>query len=243
MVAGDVARSVHLGQYLSNQRDAFISTFLERFTGLLAMSMLGVGFLLLGVDATTGLTVAIISLGVVSFALGCLCFSKATAAFGFPIIEKIVSRVAPAKLQPRMLKIIEQVNQGMEHARSNPMLLIKALLLSLLFHALTIFNTYIAARSIGWQNPDIGGLFIVVPLVLIVGMAPITPNGVGIQEGAFLFFLQRIGGTRAQGLGVGLVLRAKAILLAIVGGLLWISMRDHKPAKLASSGLKTANEH
>ena len=69
------------------------------------------------------------------------------------------------------------------------------------------------------------GLFIVVPLVLLVSMVPLTPAGIGIQEGAFLFFLQRIGATEAQGLGVGVVLRAKVMVIAMLGGLLWLYVR------------------
>jgi glycosyltransferase 2 family protein len=225
VVAGDVARSLHLGKYLSNQRDAFISTFLERFTGLLAMAMLGVGFLLCGVKATTGLSLAIFSLGAGVFFLALISFSSKVAGLAFPLAGVFVDKFLPKKSREKAKKMITQVDQGMYHARSNPRLLIKALLLSLLFHFLTIINTYLAARSIGWTDPNFLELFIVVPLVLIISMAPITPSGLGIQEGAFLFFLQEIGATHAQGLGVGLVLRAKAILLAIVGGFLWMSLK------------------
>lgn len=226
VVAGDVARSLHLGKYISNQRDAFISTFLERITGLLSMVALGVTFLVFGFDATAGLSYAISALGVLCLVIGSLCFSTRIAELFFPLAKKLIKNLAPKKIAPRLEKLITQVDSGMQHARNNPMLLFKALLLSLFFHVLTILNTYLAARSIGWEDPNIGALFVVVPLVLIVSMAPITPSGLGIQEGAFLYFLQQIGGTRAEGLGVGLVLRAKAILLAIVGGFLWMGIKD-----------------
>ena len=117
----------------------------------------------------------------------------------------------------------------MRAARGNKRLLFRALLLSLFFHCLTVVNTYLAARAVGWENPDIGGLFMVVPLVLLVSMAPITPSGLGIQEGAFLFLLRRIGATEAEGLGVGLILRAKVFLLALVGALIWVKLRRVLP--------------
>lgn len=224
-VGGDVARSFHLGKYLSNQRDAFIATFLERFTGLLAMSMLGVLFLSLGASATAGLSIAILSVAFGAFILGLICFSLRFANVSFAIARWACNKFLPGKFIQKALGLIEKVDQGMCHARSNRVLLFKALLLSLFFHCLTVLNTYLAARTVGWENPDVAGLFVVVPLVLLVSMAPITPSGLGIQEGAFLFFLQRIGGSKAHGLGVGLVLRAKILLLGVVGGLLWLHVR------------------
>lgn len=224
-VGGDVARSFHLGRYLSNQRDAFISTFLERFTGLLAMSFLGVLFLLLGAPATAGLSVAILSVAFAASVLGLICFSRAFASFVFSTVELLCNRLLPRALAVKILSLMQKVDQGMRHARSNKPLLFKALALSLFFHCLTVVNTYLGARSIGWADPDIAGLFVVVPLVLLVSMAPLTPSGLGIQEGAFLFLLQRIGASEAQGLGVGVVLRAKIILLGAVGGLFWLHVR------------------
>ena len=224
-VGGDLARSFHLGRYLSNQRDALIATFLERFTGLLAMSLLGVVFLVLGSKVTAGLSIAILTVAAGALFLSALCFSKSVAEFFFPIGKQLAQRFVPQKMRAKVDMLIDRVDEGMQHARRNIPLLGKALLLSLFFHCLTVLNTYLAARSIGWQDPDVAGLFVVVPLVLLVSMAPITPAGLGIQEGAFLFLLQRIGGSHAQGLGVGLVLRAKVMLLGIVGGLLWLHVR------------------
>jgi len=89
-------------------------------------------------------------------------------------------------------------------------------------------SVFKSPSAIGWENPDITGLFVVVPLVLLVGMAPITPNGLGIQEGAFLFFLERIGGSPAESFGVGLVLRAKVMVIALFGGLLLFAVRKGK---------------
>ena len=236
-VGGDVARSFHLGKYLSNQRDAFISTFLERFTGLLAMSLLGVLFLALGAKATAGLSLAILTVAVGALALSLLCFSKTVAERCFPLGKNLIAAFAPKKLKDKLLLIADRADEGMRYARANRVLLAKALVLSLFFHCLTVLNTYLAARSVGWENPDIAGLFVVVPLVLLVSMAPITPSGLGIQEGAFLFFLKRIGGEHAQGLGVGLVLRAKVVLLGVVGGLLWLHVRKQNPAAKAPSNV------
>ncbi|NBO19859.1 MAG: hypothetical protein EBV03_11695, partial [Proteobacteria bacterium] len=107
----------------------------------------------------------------------------------------------------------------------------KALLLSVLFHSVTVVNTVAAGYVVGWDNPPIRELFVVLPLILLVGALPITPSGLGIQEGAFFYFLGGLGASPGQALGIALVLRAKSYLLALLGWLCWIFERDHPPQR------------
>jgi hypothetical protein len=227
-VGGDVARSYQLGKYLNSQKDAFVSTFLERFTGLLAMTLLGVSSVLLGSDVAAGFEIAILFVGVGTACLAAVVFSKTVGDFAFGLAVKIPRKVGLGKIASRLESLLEKIGLAIEVARNDYVLLARALWLSFCFHAAGVLNTYIAARAVGWENPEVGALFVVVPLVLLVGMVPLTPSGIGITEGAFLFFLMRIGATKSQGLGVGLVLRAKVLIVAMIGGLLFLTIKDKK---------------
>lgn len=223
-IGGDVVRSVHLGRDLASRRDAFVSTFLERFTGLLAMALLGALFVAVGSTATAGVEAAVLCVALATFALALVCFSQRAATLAFSVLSRSSAAFLPPPMQERLAALLEKLERAFRAARSNPGLLLRAMALSFVYHVLTVLNTYVAARCVGWEDPGLGGLFVVVPLVLLVGMVPITPSGIGLQEGAFLFFLQRIGATEAQALGVGLVLRAKVFVIALVGWLLWITL-------------------
>lgn len=224
-VGGDAARSYHLGRYVSSQRDAFVATFLERFTGLLAMALLGMLFVAAGADVTAGLQGAILVVGLGAVLIAGACFVESLGSLSLRITKFALSFLGERPLRSKLDRLATRIDEGMQVVRKDPGLFLHSMFLSLLFHGLTVLNTYVAARSIGWENPSLSGLFIVVPLVLLVSMAPITPSGLGIQEGAFLFLLQRIGATRAEGLGVGLVLRAKVMVIALVGASLWLRLR------------------
>ncbi len=217
---GDLARSFHLGKIIDNQKDAFVTTFLERFTGLLAMVLLGSTFVVLGTKITEGveLSILLVAFFVISAALA--LFSEIAYNLVCKIILKILVLFKLNKLRNRADKLFLQITEAMIVARSNQKLFAKAMFWSILFHFGTIINTYTAALAIGWKNPDFGGLCVTVPLVLLVSIAPITPSGIGIQEGAFMYFLQKLGATQAESLGVGLVLRGKNIITAVVGWLL-----------------------
>ncbi|MCB0321933.1 MAG: flippase-like domain-containing protein [Bdellovibrionales bacterium] len=227
-VGGDLARSFHLGRHLESQRDAFVATFLERFTGLLAMALLGALFVVCGAEVTAGLSVAILSVGAGAAVLGAACFMPRFSAWCFAVVRRVLPERDRGVFR-KLHKVLNALDEGLQAARGKKKLLFDALVLSLFFHFLTVVNTYIAAKAVGWDTADIGGLFVVVPLVLLVSMVPLTPNGLGIQEGAFLFLLKRIGADEAQGLAVGLLLRAKVILLAMIGALLWARLKKIEP--------------
>lgn len=234
-IGGDIARSYHLGKYLGSQKDAFASTFLERFSGLLAMSILGVLFVTLGAKVTAGVEIAIFLVAFLASSLALIFFSKTVSKLFEKTSTFLINKFLPEKISSKLLSLQAKVLDAISSVRGNTSLLIKALLLSLAFHVGTVVNTWAAAKAVGWEDPSFMGLFVVVPLVLLVSMVPITPAGIGIQEGAFLFFLQRIGGTKAQGLGVGVLLRAKVMVIALLGGLIWLLIRKSDARKSDTS--------
>jgi uncharacterized membrane protein YbhN (UPF0104 family) len=122
-------------------------------------------------------------------------------------------------------RIIEKVHEGFVWGLGDRKLLLKAFGLSVLFHLLTIVNTAAVGAAVGWSDIPWGGLLVVVPLILLIGAVPISPQGLGIQEGAFVFFLHSVGATTGQALAIALVLRAKSYVLAILGGGVWLVRR------------------
>lgn len=232
---GDLARSYHLGKHVDNQKDAFVATFLERLTGLLAMVLLGTLFVAIGAHATAGLEYAILSVAFLTVLASTVCFSERAFIFATGIALRLLSMLGMTKLHAKLGKLFSEISKAVDIGRRNEVLFAKAMFWSVLFHFGTVVNTYTAALAVGWKDPDFGGLCITVPLVLLVSIAPLTPSGIGIQEGAFMFFLQRVGATRPESLAVGLVLRAKNLITALVGWGLWATMKKHAPEPLETA--------
>jgi glycosyltransferase 2 family protein len=233
---GDVARSVQLGQQLGSQRSAFAATFIERYTGFLAMTLLGSTFVALGVKVTAGIEFAILLVATITILGGLFCLSETLATFGVRFASQIIGLMAPEKWAARAAKLLAQLLDTTAFARNNSSLFVKAMALSLVFHLLAVVNTYVCALCVGWEDASFPALCVVVPLVLLVGVASITPMSIGITEGAFLFLLMRVGATEEQGLGVALVLRAKNVCTALVGGLFyaWHMAKRRNAPPLAS---------
>src|SRR5690606_31991676 len=123
-----------------------------------------------------------------------------------------------SSLVVRFDSLLQRLHWAFAGARRNKRLILPALGWSFIFHVCAVLNTYVAAKAIGWEDPSFSGMFVATPLALLVGVIPLTPSGLGLQEGAFVFFLERIGGERSQGVLVAFVLRIKAVLVGLLGG-------------------------
>lgn len=212
-LGGDVVRSYYVGKRVG-QHEAAAATILERYTGLVAMLLLA---------AITMWFVSLVTwevkLAVVVIAVG-LVFVTYAALAEWPLrkLEKIAWAAALARN-------LNKIQAGFHLVKNAPGLLVKALLLSVLYHSFTVLNTVAAGWVVGWTAAPFGDLFVVLPIILLLGALPLTPQGLGIQEGAFFFFLQGVGATPAQALGVALVLRLKSYILALFGAFLFLKRK------------------
>ena len=216
-VGGDLVRSLYVGAHV-DRAHSVSATLLERYTGFVAMVLMALIALPLSQGVTYEIGAAVV-LTAVAAAIG-------SAA----VFTRRASWLARSlRLPVKWVVMAERIESGLVWGASDPILMLRAFGLSFVFHVMTIVNTVAVSRAVGWEGAPWGELFVVVPLILLIGAVPVSPQGLGIQEGAFVFFLQAAGATSAQALAVALVLRAKSYLLALLGGLLWLGVRHDRP--------------
>lgn len=209
-VGGDVVRSLSIGKDVA-KHDALAATVLERYTGLLALVGMGVIFIWFAPLVTFEVQAIIICIAIGLGFITLVCLSPKI----FSKLEKI-SGIQDA------LKPLAKIQQAVRFGLSKRAILLETMSLSIIFYVLAVINTIACAYAVGWTTVPWKELFVVLPIVLLIGALPISPSGLGVQEGAFFYFLQGIGATPEQALGVALVLRAKVYILAICGWLVWV---------------------
>lgn len=220
-LGGDAVRSWYVGTRVG-QHEAAAATILERYTGIVAMLILA----LVSASFSTLITwemfaaVVVATLGLAGVTLAAIEMDRV------PGLTKLLAKL-------RIEQHCRKVRAGLLLAGRNPKVLVQTLLLSLLFHTFTVANTIAAAHAVGWTNPPPVDLFVVLPLILVLGSIPLTPNGIGLQEGIFFYFLHALGASDAQALGVPIILRAKAYVLALFGGVAWLTLRAETSTKKA----------
>lgn len=212
-IGGDVVRSLYVGPGV-DRAHAVSATFLERYTGIVAMLLMALTAVFVSDVVTPHIRVIVVLMTV-----GCVV---GTWMVFSGLLTRLASRLS---LPPPFLIILKRVQEGLVWGMGDRPLLLRALGLSIVFHLLTVVNTAAVGMAVGWVDIPWEGLLVVVPLILLVGAVPISPQGLGIQEGAFMFFLHSLGASSGQALAIALVLRAKSYILALLGGLLWFGIR------------------
>lgn len=215
-LGGDAIRSWYLGKSVG-QHKSLTATILERFTGLVAMVLLALVFMWFAPAVTVYFKLAVLG---VAFALLLLCLLSLSSG----LLTWIKRKFGVGKL----VSHLEKIQEGFILAKNDKTLLVKSMLLSLLFHSITVINVLAAAYAVGWFEVPVWDLFVVLPLILLIGALPLAPNSLGIQEGAYYFFLTAIGATPEQALGLGIVLRAKSYVIGLFGGIIWLRLKSHR---------------
>jgi uncharacterized protein (TIRG00374 family) len=108
--------------------------------------------------------------------------------------------------------------------RSRPREVLTALALSVPFYAFLILFQYLLFHAVGAPLP-LGTVALVAPMIPLVALLPLTPNGLGIVEGAFVLFYVQAGAAPEVALAAALLRRLATLAVSLVGGLLWIAGR------------------
>lgn len=119
---------------------------------------------------------------------------------------------------------IKSVYQGLHAFRHHKGLIVKAMLLSLFGQSVSIFVLYLLAHALD-ARAGIIYFYLLVPIVHLVSMLP-SLNGLGIREGAYIYFLKPyIGAESAAALGI--LWLALLLLLSIIGGVIYVARPDY----------------
>jgi uncharacterized protein (TIRG00374 family) len=229
-VGGDVVRGYELGNYTQNNAQAMASVFMERFTGFVMLVGFAVVSLLTNFKLINdaGLTPVVFLSVVVLLVILWLVLDTRPLLFlnqhvKVPIAQKFVQK-------------LQKFHNSINAYRKKKLTLAIALFWSLIFMLLAIANVY-ASASAFYQPISWVDISIIVPVILVVAMFPITINGFGIQEWAYVFLFTMIGLPASVGLSTILLIRGKDILLAIIGGLVYPVLRIRDERKMNDNGI------
>jgi hypothetical protein len=101
------------------------------------------------------------------------------------------------------------------HAR-----LVKVLVCSIAVQTLRILQAYYLGRGLGIDAP-LSTYFAFVPLILLVMLLPVTINGFGTGQAAFVWFFARAGVAAAPAFALSLLFIGLGVIGNLPGGVLY----------------------
>ncbi len=250
-VGGDVVRSYYIGRHIGDQYQAAVSTFIERFTGIILLLILAIVAPALKPSLYRSPLVFMPALGAVGLlsimvwmwrvpeplrlprrvAMGVLGFVRKKAgtddpgvsARGVDRFERFLDRTF-SHLEKFHQKLLLAIGALKGHARA----LWAVVMLTIFFYFMTWVNVYVSFRAFG-VDPDFLGISALVPAAMLVAMMPVTLLGnLGFTEGVFVVFFGLLEIGSAEALSMGLLIRLKLLVVGIVGFLFYITYKHRE---------------
>ena len=213
-VGGDIVRGYELGNYTNDGAAAMASVFVERFTGFIVLILMAVISFLTHFRFTSDMRLTLAMALAVAGLLGVLWLILDSRPLD--LFEKWIRFPFFEKVYPKIRKFHASILAYRGQRRA----LMLSLLWSVVFMFLAILNVYISARAFH-QPVSFLGMVVIVPVILVVAMVPLTFNGLGIEEWAYVLMFSLIGLPAAIGLSTIILIRGKQYLAATIGGIIY----------------------
>jgi len=222
LIGGDAARAFYLGRRHGKIGEAVATTVADRAYGLLGLCWFAA---IIAVTMNHGrlepkVIRPIVMVGVAGF-LGYLAS---------PIIARLIH------LTPRPLRRALGIIAPYLH---KPAAVLPAIILSMLLQVFLALCQYVLALGLGLHLP-LSIFMLVVPVSGVLASLPLTLNGLGLREAAYLYLFGMSGVGRDDAIALGLLFFVATMIAGLFGAIAFVTTEvptSHLPVE---SGLPTA---
>jgi uncharacterized protein (TIRG00374 family) len=219
---GDLLKAYYASKLTPHRTRAVMSVLVDRVEGLLALVLLG------GVSAATQWhvpacrKVALASAAILGgTALGLIVFYT-------PILRKLSGLDFILKKLP-MQHHVQSAVEAMELYRKRPWTSVWSLIVSIPVHGTVVCSAMLAGLAFGILRDHWEYYWVAVPVIVLSGSIPVSPQGVGVMEGFAILLLRPEGATIAQAFALTMCIRVVQILWNLTGGIFVLRGGFHAP--------------
>jgi uncharacterized membrane protein YbhN (UPF0104 family) len=227
---GDVLKAYYASKQTKHRTRAVLSVFVDRAVGLIALVIMG-GAMAAYQYFTGGPAdpavhacgkIALISaLIVFGTAAGCIVFYQPTLRRLFGL-DWLLSKIP--------LQKTKNILETTELYRKNKLLVFQSLIATFPVHITVVFSAMLAGQAFGLTISPLY-YFVAVPVIVLVGSIPISPQGAGVMEYFAILLLGRQGATVSQAFALTMSIRMIQILWNLTGGIFVFRGGYHQPTE------------
>jgi glycosyltransferase 2 family protein len=186
----------------------------ERMSGILILFLFALAASLFRLDMVRRIPLIGLSLllGLGGFAVLGLFFLPATGRF--------LLRPPASGFRRRVMLKLSEFRAVIVGYRNHPRDFLRATVWAFLLQVNVILYYYLIGRALGLQVP-LTDYFVFIPLVLLIQLIPITINGWGIREAAYIQVFRFYGVAPELALSFSFIAVAFSLLISVVGGILY----------------------
>jgi len=215
-IGGDTVR----GYYLSKNSQiklstSFASITIERITGVVAL----IFFILIGIFLNWRLVEKLNIIHILSIFI--LIFLILIALLFSRKLRRVINSRFNFKTFSRLSTSLKNLYNSINVYRGEKKVVFQSLIISFIFQAIVIINAYLYILAVD-NYITILQLVFIIPLISLAGLIPISINGIGVTEGAFVYFFTILGLSSAEALSIALLARGVNLAVSLLGGIFYL---------------------
>jgi glycosyltransferase 2 family protein len=214
-IGGDAVRAYSLSNHRVPIADAMASVFVDRMLGVLSVLIMALAGLVIARDlaANPGVRLALLVTSVACVVAALLIFSNAADAFA----ELLFAQIPWVRLRNAAGSLIASIRRYAKHHDALGAVLVGSVTVQIL----RVFQAYYLGVALGIRLPSLT-YFAFIPLILLIMFLPITANGIGTGQAAFVWLFSRAGTSGAEAFALSVLFVALGILANLPGALYYL---------------------
>ncbi len=228
-MGGDAVKAFYVGRKSGNSAGSASAVILCRVVGFVGMLLVAVPALFIWherfrLDLITAFVLLSLLVGGM---IGGALFS----------VTWLPRLLRPAWKNRRVFTKIVRVGETLLAALRRPRFIAIGMAYGIAFWLLAILNCYAYGSALGIHVPSYFYI-VVVPLIALVSFLPVSINGFGLRESAYVYTFSTMHVSPAAALLLALLLDTQALLFGVVGGYVYITtlLSNTKAARMGRTG-------
>jgi hypothetical protein len=137
--------------------------------------------------------------------------------------------------------LLERALDSCRHFGKQKSFLLKTVGISLALNVIWVMQVMVLGCGMNVNISTIA-LFFIVPVIFCISALPITPNGLGVRENLFVLMLAALRVPRTAALSISLLASAEGLFWSVVGGMIYVGLREKEHLEEVTHETAAANE-
>ena len=221
-MGGDAVKAVYVGRESGKNEGSASAVVMSRVTGFFGMLLIAIVVLIFqSKHFSSGIMIWFLLLSLIVGGM----------IFGTVFFVTLLPKIFKGKwTQNRIFASASKIGNALSETAKRPRSLGLATVYGVAFWIIACLNYYAYAIAIGLHVP-LYFYFVAIPLVSLVTFLPISINGFGIRESAFVYIFATVHTPSATALLLALLMDAQVLFFGVVGGCLYFSISGQKKNK------------
>jgi uncharacterized membrane protein YbhN (UPF0104 family) len=234
---GDFIKAWYASRQTLHRTRAAMSVFVDRIIGLLALVVMGGAMAAYQYFASPH-DPASRALGRIAVASGLIIIGTFGGGIVLtsPTLKRITGLGWVIDRLPKQ-KQVQNAIKTLELYRRHKAVVLTALFGTLPVHITVVISAMLACKAFGLTIPAFY-YFVAVPVIVLVGSIPISPQGAGVMEFFAFLLVSRYGGTVSQALALTMSIRMVQILWNLTGGIFVFRGGYHQPSEAEAAEME-----